>query len=611
MEYQTIYNPATKQTLSIDLSLPNAHQQIASYYQQGWTSPPAGTSISPPSAGITGGTTSGGTITLPGYYAPAGGGAHVAYLPGQALPPGAVIVIPPKTIQVKGPSLPPNIEGITPEGNIVLPSGQVIAPPVSNTPSILNPFKSGDSYNLLDIVQTGTPGVILMAKQTWPDQDWNYLEYAARPIFDISTKAGSEAWDKMSKEKQQLFRPMIYASESEYAKMTDREKLSVKGITPDVVVRTGLQVATGVLDTAAIMALPLYDTITNWNEKSTKGKIFSIGMDALCIIPSAFFATRTISATVRAGGTIRGGLKIAIKNELLAPYYMVRHPIETFKAPFVTLREFTSKKYVPYEVIVGSTKTPAGKMGMSDVRMGIGAGLEEAGASLEATQKLQARIIAGEMNPSVMQGVVKVEMTGTGMQRILGAGIVDHSGPAFENMLNALEETGKTTKVRTGVKGLLGMETDVLQPGKIVVEGKEGGLYAAGTGTLFHQGAATGGSGQIAFHAMIDTGGEGVSKLPKAVAKLQDVRQMEKTGVKVLGSGEYAGEVMPGIKAYKGRIEGEVVVTENSELVLVPSKNGKTTTFKWKIPDAKLTEQANSVRKQLQAALVDMENACK
>ena len=228
MEYQTIYNPATKQTLSIDLSLPNAQQQIASYYQQGWTAPPAGTSISPPSAGITGGTslTSGGTVTLPGYYAPAGGGAHVAYLPGQALPPGAVIVIPPKTIQVKGPSLPPNIEGITPEGNIVLPSGQVIAPPVSNTPSILNPFKSGDSYNLLDIVQTGTPGQILMAKQTWPDQDWNYLEYAARPIFDISTKAGSEAWDKMSKEKQQLFRPMIYASESEYAKMTDREKLS-------------------------------------------------------------------------------------------------------------------------------------------------------------------------------------------------------------------------------------------------------------------------------------------------------------------------------------------------------------------------------------------------
>ena len=49
MAFQTIYNPATKQTLSIDLGLPNATQQIASYYQQGWVgSVPKGTPIPQP-----------------------------------------------------------------------------------------------------------------------------------------------------------------------------------------------------------------------------------------------------------------------------------------------------------------------------------------------------------------------------------------------------------------------------------------------------------------------------------------------------------------------------------------------------------------------------------
>lgn len=312
MPYQTIYNPATKQILSIDLGASDAYQRIVSYYQQGWTAPPAGTPIPPPSAGITGGTTSGGTVTLPGYYAPAGGGEHVAYLPGQTLPTGAVIVIPPKTIQVKGPSLPPNIEGITPEGNIVLPSGQVVAPSMPNAPSILDPFKSGDSYNLMDIVQRGTPGQILMAKQTWPDQDWNYLSYANRPIWDISTKEGWAAWDKLSKEKQQLFRPVMDVTIDQYAQMTDRQKLNVKSIvakevspevykqlgtgtkpyaTPDMnLATTPMKVASisrtiGVTLMGMVPFVSFAATAMEWNKMSPTMRGLSLGLDTLIVLP--------------------------------------------------------------------------------------------------------------------------------------------------------------------------------------------------------------------------------------------------------------------------------------------------------------------------------------
>lgn len=354
MPYQTIYNPATKQILSIDLGASDAYQRIVSYYQQGWTAPPAGTPIPPPSAGITGGTTSGGTVTLPGYYAPAGGGEHVAYLPGQTLPTGAVIVIPPKTIQVKGPSLPPNIEGITPEGNIVLPSGQVVAPSMPNAPSILDPFKSGDSYNLMDIVQRGTPGQILMAKQTWPDQDWNYLSYANRPIWDISTKAGSAAWDKLSKEKQQLFRPVMDVTIDQYAQMTDRQKLNVKSIvakevSTEVYSRLGegtKSYATPKLTTAqiasaiALSMVPVYGTIRTWGSQGTAGKALGIASDVLWIIPFVggissgvrlTTAGRSIGKAAQARAIAKATKNMVIA-EVKAPVTVILHPIRTGKA---------------------------------------------------------------------------------------------------------------------------------------------------------------------------------------------------------------------------------------------------------------------------------------
>lgn len=369
---------------------------------------------------------------------------------------------------------------------------------------------------------------------------------------------------------------------------------------------TTLEKVAQVADTVAIMAVPLYDTIKNWDEKDTKGRIFSIGMDALCIIPSAWFATRTVSATVRAGGTVSKGVTTAIKNEILAPFYMIRHPIQTFKAPFVTVKELVSKKYVPYEAVVGSIKSPAGRYGMSDVRMGVRAGLEEAGATREAMATLQRDIIAGSSKATTMQGVRRVEMTPTGVQQILGSGIADHATPAFENMLTALEQTGKATK---GQVGILGRETTMLQPGQVLVRGREGGLYAAGTGTLFHQGSALGGSGQISAHVLIDTAGEGVSRLPRSVAKYQDVAKMEKAGARVLGAGESADEIVPGIKIYKETAEGEVIVANETKLVVVPS--GKPTTFKWNVPKPEIVEQATQTRQQLQAVITKMEEASK
>jgi hypothetical protein len=275
-------------------------------------------------------------------------------LPGQALPPGAVIVIPPKTIQVKGPSLPPNIEGITPEGNIVLPSGQVIAPPVSNTPSILNPFKSGDSYNLLDIVQAGTPGQILMAKQTWPDQDWNYLEYAARPIWDISTKEGFAAYNKLTTEKQQLFRPVMDVTIDQYARMTDREKLSVKSIvakevSPEVYSKLGPGTkgyATPKLTTAqtasaiALSMVPVYGTMRTWGSQGTAGKALGVASDVLWIIPFVggisagvrlTTAGRSIGKAAQARAIVKATKQMIIA-EVKAPVTAILHPIRTGKA---------------------------------------------------------------------------------------------------------------------------------------------------------------------------------------------------------------------------------------------------------------------------------------
>ena len=45
MEYQTLYNPYTKQVRQIDLSLSDAQSQVMALYQQGWTAPPSASPI--------------------------------------------------------------------------------------------------------------------------------------------------------------------------------------------------------------------------------------------------------------------------------------------------------------------------------------------------------------------------------------------------------------------------------------------------------------------------------------------------------------------------------------------------------------------------------------
>ena len=183
----------------------------------------------------------------------------------------------------------------------VLPTPIIVAPPAQNIPPTLEPFKSGDSYNLLDIVQAGTPGQILMAKQTWPDQDWNYLEYAARPIWDISTKEGFAAYNKLTTEKQQLFRPVMDVTIDQYARMTDREKLSVKSIvakevSPEVYSKLGPgtkpyaapQKLTPIeqVHEMAEGIIPVYGTMRYWNTMPTWSKALSVVGDIFIVVPA-------------------------------------------------------------------------------------------------------------------------------------------------------------------------------------------------------------------------------------------------------------------------------------------------------------------------------------
>lgn len=335
---------------------------------------------------------------------------------------------------------------------------------------------------------------------------------------------------------------------------------------------------------AADMIVPFYYTATNWDSLSLAEKIIYLSLETASVIPIFWLEGRAISAEIRAGATIERALARAAAREALsqitAPYMIARHPLETVKAPYYMIKEIVGKRTVPIEAVIGSIRAPATKEGMSDVRMAVKAGMEEAGATRQAMAELQRALVMNE-KPEAMQGLRLANMTPTYMQRALESDSAVHVGPALEKML-----------------------PDLAEKGKIVVEGKEGGLYGAGTGALFYRGAALGGTGQIKFAAIIDL--PKVSALPRQVAGIKEMGTMERQAEKILATGIYADKATESLKIYRATAEGEVIISDLSELLPV---TGPAKTFKWIEPDAILTEEASKARTAALQDLTDYQKA--
>lgn len=330
---------------------------------------------------------------------------------------------------------------------------------------------------------------------------------------------------------------------------------------------------------AAEILVPYVYLINRWDDLSPTEKIIIGTLDTASLIPIFWFEARAVSAARRAGVPLARALGRAALTELKAPYLVVRHPLETAKAPFRLARELFGARRVPPEVVIGSIASPAAKEGMSDVRMAVAAGLEESGATLEAMGNLQRAVVASTP-AETMQGLRLAEFTSTGLQDILKSPVVVHASPSFENFIDPL-----------------------LKESRIVVSGEEGGLYAAATGSLFWRGAAKGGGGQIPFEAIIDVGEKGIERLPFEVAKIREPAIMEQVGKKVLGSGIYYDEATQGFKIYHQTAEGEVLITEMTNLVAVP---GATKKFKWVEPVKDLIDRATAIQRTMAEKLKEV-----
>ena len=215
----------------------------------------------------------------------------------------------------------------------------------------LSKYQTGNGYNLVSLMQDAVnkPELKTLAQQYFPARDVGLAETAAKPPLDI------DLWRKLTPERQQYFRPVTEATTTEYAQMTEVQRLNVGAIVPDkvsvagskqlgeglkdrvVVQPSGWQekVAAGSIMAAEIM-LPAYYTVRNWRDMGAAEKALMITVDALSLLPIGGSAVRGARASkaMTTSGRLAGAGR-GISNELVAqvrwPIDIMIHPIETIK----------------------------------------------------------------------------------------------------------------------------------------------------------------------------------------------------------------------------------------------------------------------------------------
>lgn len=240
----------------------------------------------------------------------------------------------PKPIPLpKTPIISPTAPGIKPTTYGPQPATQPT--PQQQAVLLVQPYKtSGDSFDLVKIMQAAVnnPELKQAAEIIFEPADIHIAEYAAKPALD------SEQWAKLSPERQKYLRPVADATESEYAKMTDWQKLGVKNVTPDKPPPQSIaQKVKGGAIIAAEVLIPGVYAGRHWSQMSGAEKGLILAIDAICLLPMTGAAVRgaraaypQTSSLARLAGATKAVGKEAI-SFVRAPVDLIVHPIQTVK----------------------------------------------------------------------------------------------------------------------------------------------------------------------------------------------------------------------------------------------------------------------------------------
>lgn len=323
-------------------------------------------------------------------------------------------------------------------------------------------------------------------------------------------------------------------------------------------------------DFAATVIVPYYAIAKAENVQNMSNREI-IAIWALDTAFTAFWTLTSIRMTsgfVRSGESLGKAIAKTILADVTAPYQMIRHPVETIKAPFKLLSELTGGvegKRVPETIIKTSLKNTWG----SDWKIPVELGKATPAGQLETVNRLVENVATGTQKAEGLGGIGRIVARDTGIHKIVEPGVL-HATADGESVLMQIAKNNKW---------------------KVSDE-----LFTAPTGTWFDNMTATGTRGQVQGQFYINAGTHDLKELDqlsRGIAKLEDPAKIESAMQRLNKAGKLEDIQTVGTKQYKAVIEGESKIWAGSELKPVPS--GKPSTFAWREPDLAIMQQRNKV----------------
>jgi hypothetical protein len=162
--------------------------------------------------------------------------------------------------------------------------------------------------------------------------------------------------------------------------------------------------------------IPLVGTAYHWDSMDTGWKIASAAGDLLFFIP----VVKGVSTAVKSGESIGEatlkGLVLAGRDTIIAPYNILRHPVQVAKTMFAPIEVLINSKTLP----LAATWRGSYSKSMDITKVLAGLTEEQAMSTRKAMEELIRRVTAGEKNVKIpIAGIGTLKYQGSGLTKIM------------------------------------------------------------------------------------------------------------------------------------------------------------------------------------------------
>lgn len=336
--------------------------------------------------------------------------------------------------------------------------------------------------------------------------------------------------------------------------------------------------------------IPIYGSYLTVKERGwgSGWSIASIVGDAAIIVPIIRGTSIAIKGGTSAPRAVVRQIAIAAEGEIVGPFELVAHPIQSIKSITAPFASFVPKsKTIP---LASLWRGSYSKMSLSKVPAG-----SSPSAIRKAMEEAETAMISGKKSGQIeIDGGGVLHYSSAGIQKELPGVVVSATpyGMSFKNTglvaqgqgiwtapsgylgLEKASATGK--KVYYGFKGndFLGVIDDnkrLLNDHNRVI-GQINGDLKSGAKIIGNNGQVIGKIKQQPTFVMIHT--NGMVTLPDWADNISDMSKLESIAWKEFSSGKYSGDLYPVFKQYRQWIEQEGLLPKGTRLIPVFDKNG-------------------------------------